>query len=58
MTHQACEKCKTLLQTIMIIYNHDDKNTILPKPYCPYCKTLRLTDDDLTSLVITKGGDL
>ena len=50
MLHQVqyCEKCKTMLQSMLLFHKYNDKESAaLPKEYCPQCKILELSGDDI-----------
>ncbi len=48
MAVQYCEKCKTILQSMLLIHKYnDEESAALPKEYCPKCHILELTGDDM-----------
>ena len=53
MAVQYCEKCKTPLQYILLLHTHDEYfKAALPKQYCPECRVLELSKDDIKFLEV------
>lgn len=45
---QYCPKCKTLMQSMLLIHRYNKKSSAaLSRPYCPLCRTLELSGDDI-----------